>query len=84
MTDFETTDYFRHRVLDPYQCCDYFFRATTDLDGDGVSCEAGDYCGAFPVLGEPRRVTVIAGSPTQSIDFVVSPSSSTTVSTAGR
>jgi subtilisin family serine protease len=51
----------------------YYFRATTDLDGDGVECEEGDYCGGYPIASHPDPVAIIAGTATTAIDFSVSP-----------
>ena len=48
---------------------DYAFIASTDLDGDGVLCEDGEYCGAWPVLGDPYSVSVFEGLTLTHIDF---------------
>lgn len=50
---------------------DYYIVAGTDLDGDGELCETGDYCGAWPLLGEPATVKVIQGMETDHVDFQV-------------
>ncbi len=55
---------------------DYFFYASTDLDGDGVRCEVGDYCGAYPFEGRPERVTVLPSGQTTNVDFSVAPRAS--------
>ena len=49
----------------------YLVVAGTDLDGDGTLCEDGDYCGAWPLLGEPATVQVIQGLESAHVDFQV-------------
>jgi serine protease len=49
----------------------YIVVAGTDLDGDGTLCEDGDYCGAWPLLGEPATVEVIQGLESTGVDFQV-------------
>jgi serine protease len=39
----------------------YRFFASTDVDGDDVDCETGEYCGAFPILSDPVIVDIVAG-----------------------
>lgn len=51
---------------------DYIVVAGTDLDGDGTPCEDGDYCGAWPLLGQPATVQVIQGLESENLDFQVS------------
>jgi len=50
---------------------DYIVVAGTDLDGDGEICESGDYCGAWPVYGEPGTLKVIQGMETDRVNFQV-------------
>lgn len=50
----------------------YYFEASSDFDLDGVFCEDGDYCGAFPIESQSTVVEVIAGIPVTGIDFRVS------------
>jgi serine protease len=54
----------------------YYFLAATDLDGNGVSCEDGDYCGAYPRLGQLKPVSILPSTERPAIDFSVFPSSS--------
>ena len=49
----------------------YIVIAGTDLDGDGTLCEDGDYCGAWPLLGEPAIVEVIQGLESDNVVFQV-------------
>jgi serine protease len=52
----------------------YELRAGTDDDHDGVICEVGELCGAYPVLPVPVPVTVVGGQVLEGRDFVVAPS----------
>jgi serine protease len=47
----------------------YFVVAGTDADGDGLICESGEFCGAFPVVDEPRAVAVDEGQTAPGVDF---------------
>jgi len=47
----------------------YTLIASTDSDGDGVLCEVGDYCGAYPLLGEAVAIEVAAGATISGRDF---------------
>ncbi len=49
----------------------YTLRAATDRDGDGVLCEADDYCGAYPVLSQPVPIEVPAGAQVTGRDFAL-------------
>ncbi len=48
---------------------DYAFIASTDLDEDGVLCEDGEYCGAWPVFGDPFVLTVFEGLTWTNVNF---------------
>ena len=37
---------------------EYILAAGTDLDNDGLICDEGELCGAFPSFGEARRLSV--------------------------
>ena len=50
---------------------DYVFRASSDVDGDGTTCEVGDFCGGFPVREDLRPRTVVRGFTLKNIDFSV-------------
>jgi serine protease len=51
----------------------YVLYAGTDRDNDGVVCEVGDLCGAWPSLIQPQSVTVSAGQAVPGANFSVSP-----------
>lgn len=48
---------------------DYLVVAGTDSDDDGLICDAGEACGAWPTLGVPTAVTV-AGASVTGLDFL--------------
>ena len=50
---------------------DYRFVAGSDLDGDGVTCEEGDYCGVYPRAGDAQVVHVGTGAVITGLDFRV-------------
>lgn len=51
----------------------YQILAGTDMDNDGVICDAGEACGAYPTLGDAREVTVVGGALAQGgLDFSAS------------
>lgn len=50
---------------------EYVFTAATDVDGDGVYEEFGEYQGAFPVLSDPIHLNVIANVTWFGVDFDV-------------
>jgi serine protease len=52
----------------------YELRAGTDDDRDGVICELGELCGAYPVLPAPVPVTILGGEVLDARDFVLAPS----------
>jgi subtilisin family serine protease len=39
----------------------YRFYATSDVDGDDVGCEVGEYCGAYPLISDPVILDLVAG-----------------------
>jgi serine protease len=49
----------------------YRFFASTDVDRDGVLCEEGEYCGAFPLLSDPAIVDLVAGNDYSGLTFPV-------------
>jgi len=49
----------------------YTLLASTDHDGDGVLCETGDLCGAYPVLNQPVAIEVAAGDTVTGRDFTL-------------
>ena len=50
---------------------DYVLLASTDLDRDGVVCEDGEYCGAYPVLSDPVVVSIFQGLTWTGANFAV-------------
>jgi serine protease len=50
----------------------YEIFAGTDRDHDGMICDLGELCGAFPVLAAPQAVTVVGGQTSEGRDFVLS------------
>ena len=55
----------------PFPSGSYLILAGTDNDHDGFICDAGEFCGTFPVSNQPVPVTVEAGLDTSGIDFTV-------------
>ncbi len=49
----------------------YYIRAGTDIDGDGLLGEEGDYVGAYPLTGEAVALEVIEGQEQRNADFDV-------------
>jgi hypothetical protein len=47
----------------------YLLVAGVDPDGDGVICEAGEYCAAYPALSNPQPVVVGAGEALTGLDL---------------
>ena len=45
--------------------------AGTDLDNDGLICDQGEACGAYPVLGSQTEQIVPNGSNQTGVDFAV-------------
>jgi serine protease len=52
---------------------DYVIAAGSDIDDDGYICDEGEYCGMYPVEGEPVTVTLGDGDDRSGLDFVVTP-----------
>jgi serine protease len=59
---------YRYR-LDDVPPGSYDIRATTDRDGDGEICDAGEECGAYPDRTAPTVVTVFGGATVGARDF---------------
>ena len=55
----------------PFPSGSYLILAGTDNDRDGFICDAGEFCGIFPVSSQPLPVTVETGLDTSGIDFTV-------------
>ncbi|RMF83326.1 MAG: hypothetical protein D6739_07335, partial [Nitrospirae bacterium] len=49
----------------------YYLTASSDLDGDGVLCEAGEVCGAYPVQADPAPVAVADGAAVEGLTFTL-------------
>lgn len=49
----------------------YFIQAGTDIDGDGILGEGGDYVGAYPLAGEAVALEVREGQEQKNVDFDV-------------
>ena len=52
---------------------EYSVLASTDIDRDGILCEAEDICGRFPVNNDPEPIQIRAGETRSGIDFLVRP-----------
>ena len=48
---------------------EYFVVSGTDLDNDGLICDAGEACGAFPTVALPSSVR-ITNEDVTGVDFV--------------
>lgn len=51
----------------------YVLAAGTDLDDDGLICDEGEWCGMYPVEGEPVSMVLADGDARTGIEFVVTP-----------
>jgi serine protease len=51
----------------------YYLYAGTDLDDDDFICDEGEWCGAWPVQGDARLVTVTRNADTGGIEFNLVP-----------
>lgn len=51
----------------------YVVAAGTDLDDDGLICDEGEWCGVYPVTGEPVPMVLGAGDVRSGVEFVVAP-----------
>jgi serine protease len=59
-------------AFDDLPAGDYLLYAGSDLDQDGYICDEAEYCGIWPVSGDPRPVTVPSGGSLSGLDLVVS------------
>jgi serine protease len=51
----------------------YYLIAGTDRDRDGIPCEPGDACGAYPSASAPLLLALVTGERRDGLDLVVSP-----------
>lgn len=57
--------------LPPVSAGQYLITAGTDLDDDGYICDAGEYCGWYPVGSDATLVRVLGNQTTRGVSFTV-------------
>ena len=77
--DVETGNVVREAFVNPTRTLDFSFPsipigtyvivAGSDIDGDGEICEAGDYCGGYPIATSLEPITVLANIATTGLRF---------------
>lgn len=50
----------------------YFLVAGSDLDNDGIICQAGEACAEFPIAGLRQQIDIVAGTPITGVELTTS------------
>lgn len=69
---FKADDGVAPQTLDEVLPGSYFLVAGSDLDNDGVLCQAGEACAEFPIAGLRQQIDIVAGTSITDVELTTS------------